>query len=170
MLWMLQVVCGKQTMSKFKLSVWYHRFISKQLTPQTDCYILEGRSEKQVQKLSVLITVKWLRMSELVFIVAILSSVKVWRYSTSADISCEECGAYMRLWCAHQCCKIMICTFCDILSEVIKPCVSCMIPKLKSIPSYGSCLKYVRFQVLTTASMKFIFVFWDILPCKIIVD
>jgi hypothetical protein len=29
---------------------------------------------------------------------------------------------------------------------------------------------YVRFQVLTAASMKFIFVFWDVLPCKIIVD
>jgi hypothetical protein len=28
----------------------------------------------------------------------------------------------------------------------------------------------VRFQVLTAASMKFRFVFWDILPCKIIVD
>jgi hypothetical protein len=30
--------------------------------------------------------------------------------------------------------------------------------------------KYVRFQVLTAASMKFRFVFWDVLPCKIIVD
>jgi hypothetical protein len=29
---------------------------------------------------------------------------------------------------------------------------------------------HVRFQVLTAASMKFRFVFWDILPCKIIVD
>jgi hypothetical protein len=29
---------------------------------------------------------------------------------------------------------------------------------------------YVRFQVLTAASMKFRIVFWDILPCKIIVD
>jgi hypothetical protein len=29
---------------------------------------------------------------------------------------------------------------------------------------------YVRFQVLTAASMKFRFVFWDVLPCKIIVD
>jgi hypothetical protein len=28
----------------------------------------------------------------------------------------------------------------------------------------------VRFQVLTAASMKFRFVFWDVLPCKIIVD
>jgi hypothetical protein len=27
----------------------------------------------------------------------------------------------------------------------------------------------LRFQVLTTASMKFRFVFWDVLPCKIIV-
>jgi hypothetical protein len=33
-------------------------------------------------------------------------------------------------------------------------------------------LKYInmRFQVLTAASMKFRFVFWDVLPCKIIVD
>jgi hypothetical protein len=29
---------------------------------------------------------------------------------------------------------------------------------------------FVRFQVLTVASMKFRFVFWDVLPCKIIVD
>jgi hypothetical protein len=29
---------------------------------------------------------------------------------------------------------------------------------------------YERFQVLTAASMKFRFVFWDVLPCKIIVD
>jgi hypothetical protein len=29
---------------------------------------------------------------------------------------------------------------------------------------------YSRFQVLTAASMKFRFVFWDVLPCKIIVD
>jgi hypothetical protein len=28
----------------------------------------------------------------------------------------------------------------------------------------------VRFQVFTAASMKFRFVFWDVLPCKIIVD
>jgi hypothetical protein len=28
----------------------------------------------------------------------------------------------------------------------------------------------VRFQVLTAARMKFRFVFWDVLPCKIIVD
>jgi hypothetical protein len=28
----------------------------------------------------------------------------------------------------------------------------------------------VRFQVLTAASLKFRFVFWDVLPCKIIVD
>jgi hypothetical protein len=28
----------------------------------------------------------------------------------------------------------------------------------------------VRFQVLTAASMKFRFVFWDVLQCKIIVD
>jgi hypothetical protein len=27
-----------------------------------------------------------------------------------------------------------------------------------------------RFQVLTAASMKIIIVFWDVLPCKIIVD
>jgi hypothetical protein len=30
--------------------------------------------------------------------------------------------------------------------------------------------KLVRFQVLTAASMMFRVVFWDILPCKIIVD
>jgi hypothetical protein len=29
---------------------------------------------------------------------------------------------------------------------------------------------YVRFQVLTAATMKLRFVFWDVLPCKIIVD
>jgi hypothetical protein len=29
---------------------------------------------------------------------------------------------------------------------------------------------WVRFQVLTAASMKFGFVFWDVLPCKVIVD
>jgi hypothetical protein len=31
-------------------------------------------------------------------------------------------------------------------------------------------LDYVRFQVLTAASMKFRIVLWDVLPCKIIVD
>jgi hypothetical protein len=31
-------------------------------------------------------------------------------------------------------------------------------------------VKHVRFQVFTAASMKFRFVFWDVLPCKIIVD
>jgi hypothetical protein len=30
-------------------------------------------------------------------------------------------------------------------------------------------VRVVRFQVLTAASMKFRFVLWDILPCKIIV-
>jgi hypothetical protein len=29
--------------------------------------------------------------------------------------------------------------------------------------------KYVRFQVLTAASMMFRIVFWDVLPCKMIV-
>jgi hypothetical protein len=28
----------------------------------------------------------------------------------------------------------------------------------------------VRFQVLTAASMKFRIIFWDVLPCKVIVD
>jgi hypothetical protein len=31
-------------------------------------------------------------------------------------------------------------------------------------------LDQVRFQVLTAASMMFRIVFWDVLPCKIIVD
>jgi hypothetical protein len=31
-------------------------------------------------------------------------------------------------------------------------------------------LKFVRFQVLTAASMMFRIVFWDVMPCKIIVD
>jgi hypothetical protein len=30
--------------------------------------------------------------------------------------------------------------------------------------------KHVRFQVLTAASMMFRIVFWDVLPCKIVVD
>jgi hypothetical protein len=30
--------------------------------------------------------------------------------------------------------------------------------------------KYLRFQVLTAASMMFRIVFWDVLPCKMIVD
>jgi hypothetical protein len=30
--------------------------------------------------------------------------------------------------------------------------------------------KFVRFKVLTAASMKFRFVFWDVLPRKMIVD
>jgi hypothetical protein len=37
-------------------------------------------------------------------------------------------------------------------------------------PPFGQGYYYVRFQVLTAASMKFRFVFWDVLPCKIIVD
>jgi hypothetical protein len=31
-------------------------------------------------------------------------------------------------------------------------------------------INYVRFQVLTAASMTFRIVFWDVLPCKMIVD
>jgi hypothetical protein len=31
-------------------------------------------------------------------------------------------------------------------------------------------MRYVRFQVLTAASMMFRIVFWDVLPCKMIVD
>jgi hypothetical protein len=31
-------------------------------------------------------------------------------------------------------------------------------------------ISHVRFQVLTAASMKFRIVFWDVLPCKIVVD
>jgi hypothetical protein len=31
-------------------------------------------------------------------------------------------------------------------------------------------IRDVRFQVLKAASMKFKIVFWDVLPCKIIVD
>jgi hypothetical protein len=31
-------------------------------------------------------------------------------------------------------------------------------------------VRYVRFQVLTAASIKFRIVFWDVLPCKIIVN
>jgi hypothetical protein len=34
----------------------------------------------------------------------------------------------------------------------------------------GQVFIHVRFQVLTAASMMFRVVFWDILPCKIIVD
>jgi hypothetical protein len=35
---------------------------------------------------------------------------------------------------------------------------------------YLNILFHVRFQVLTAASMMFRVVFWDILPCKMIVD
>jgi hypothetical protein len=34
----------------------------------------------------------------------------------------------------------------------------------------GNNAEYVRFQVLTAASMMFRIVFWDVLPCKMIVD
>jgi hypothetical protein len=37
------------------------------------------------------------------------------------------------------------------------------------MPGETAC-KYVRFQVLMVAGMKFRFVFWDVLPCKIIVN
>jgi hypothetical protein len=33
-----------------------------------------------------------------------------------------------------------------------------------------STISYVRFQVLTAASMMFRIVFWDVLPCRMIVD
>jgi hypothetical protein len=36
--------------------------------------------------------------------------------------------------------------------------------------SLCSQILYSRFQVLTAASMMFRIVFWDVLPCKIIVD
>jgi hypothetical protein len=35
---------------------------------------------------------------------------------------------------------------------------------------HKQCVNNVRFQVLTAASMMFRVVFWDILPCKMIVD
>jgi hypothetical protein len=38
------------------------------------------------------------------------------------------------------------------------------------IPYYAMFTCYLRFQVLTAASMMFRIVFWDVLPCKIIVD
>jgi hypothetical protein len=41
--------------------------------------------------------------------------------------------------------------------------------KMTNLP-YEVTLSYARFQVLTAAKMKFRFVFWDVLPCKIIVD
>jgi hypothetical protein len=42
--------------------------------------------------------------------------------------------------------------------------------KGKTVHSVRIKSKHVRFQVLTAASMMFRIVFWDILPCKIIVD
>jgi hypothetical protein len=38
------------------------------------------------------------------------------------------------------------------------------------VPRYADASLLVRFQVLTAANMKFRIVFWDVLPCKIIVD
>jgi hypothetical protein len=49
-------------------------------------------------------------------------------------------------------------------------CVTrCICETLLACP-IGQHMKVVRFQVLTTASMMFRIVFWDTLPCKIIVD
>jgi hypothetical protein len=39
-----------------------------------------------------------------------------------------------------------------------------------TVENLQNILKVVRFQVLTAASMMFRIVFWDILPCKMIVD
>jgi hypothetical protein len=43
---------------------------------------------------------------------------------------------------------------------------TCYMPRLPHTHWHG----HVRFQVLTAASMKFRFVFWDVLPCKMTVD
>jgi hypothetical protein len=45
-----------------------------------------------------------------------------------------------------------------------------LITLLKFICAFVKAFNNVRFQVLTAASMKFRFVFCDVLPCKIIVD
>jgi hypothetical protein len=42
--------------------------------------------------------------------------------------------------------------------------------KFGSSVKTGNCFRSVRFQVITAASMKLKIVFWDVLPCKIIVD
>jgi hypothetical protein len=49
---------------------------------------------------------------------------------------------------------------------------ACVRACVQSFPTLSLCspAQHVRFQVLTAASMKFRFVFWDILPCKITVD
>jgi hypothetical protein len=41
---------------------------------------------------------------------------------------------------------------------------------LREFSTYMIKVIFVRFQVLTAASREFRFVFWDVLPCKIIVD
>jgi hypothetical protein len=69
------------------------------------------------------------------------------------DLECAEtvyslCHV-MRGWCQYHWCETQSCN---------KP--------WDSINVVG----FVRFQVLTAASMKFRSVFWDVLPCKIIVD
>jgi hypothetical protein len=43
-----------------------------------------------------------------------------------------------------------------------------MFVKLRVVEHNTMNIVYVRFQVLTAASMKFRIVFWDVLPCKIL--
>jgi hypothetical protein len=52
---------------------------------------------------------------------------------------------------------------------VLPPSSSSLMISLSKCSDLLKIFKSVRFQVLTAASMKFRIVFWDVLPCKIIV-
>jgi hypothetical protein len=58
------------------------------------------------------------------------------------------------------------------LSLIFKGLKECTESNLQSgqFSAIAPHVNYVRFQVLTAASMMFRVVFWDVLPCKIIVD
>jgi hypothetical protein len=61
------------------------------------------------------------------------------------------------LFCVH----ILHFQTCIHFSSISFPC---------NLYDYEIAYENMRFQVLTAASMKFRFVFWDVLPCKIIVN
>jgi hypothetical protein len=69
----------------------------------------------------------------------------------ATDIATQTC-----IWCLRKCHFKYFKRFWREIIHIIAP--------------YLTKLYHVRFQVLTAASMMFRIVFWDVLPCKLIVD
>jgi hypothetical protein len=81
------------TLYQSKMFDWWHRLVSRQLTPQKVHTLWNKVLWERCMRLLAAVIVKWLRMSKFLLVVDMLSWIRIWRYIMSV---------ISRMWWLHE--------------------------------------------------------------------